>query len=96
MKTTSSQKLEDPKSLIDSAKPAPTYLLPCSRTGLDANIDNCYPPAIVVEVEADDPMSEGCVDRYLTTDGQLIDCSIDSSDFEDWFEEELEEFEVEA
>ena len=32
----------------------------------------------------------------LTTDGRLIDCSIDSVDFAQWFElEELEEFEVE-
>ena len=72
------------------------YWLPCSLTGLDANVDNCCPPAIIEMVEADDPMSAGCVDRYITSDGQLIDCSIDSSDFADWFEEELEEFEVEA
>ena len=98
MKTTSSQKLEAPKSLIDSAKPAPPiYRLPCSLTGLDAGVDNCYPPAIIVEVEhADDPMSAGCVDRYITTDGHLIDCSIDFTDFAVWFDEELEEFEVEA
>lgn len=76
------------------AKP-PIYRLPCSLTGLDAEVDNCYPPAIIVGVEhADDPMSAGCVDRYLTTDGQLIDCSIDSVDFAQWFElEELEEYE---
>ena len=74
------------------------YRLPCSFTGLDAELDNCDPPAIVVVVEADDPMSKGCVDRYLTTDGRLIDCSIDSVDFAQWFEleelEELEKFEV--
>ena len=69
------------------------YRPPCSFTGLDAELDNCDPPAIVVVVEADDPMSAGCVDRYITTDGQLIDCSISSVDFSDWFElEELEEF----
>jgi hypothetical protein len=73
------------------------YRLPCSMTGLDAELDNCDPPAIVVGVEhADCPMSAGCVDRYLTTDGRLIDCSISSVDFAQWFElEELEEFEVE-
>ncbi len=72
------------------------YRLPCSFTGLDAELDNCDPPAIVVVVEADDPMSKGCVDRYLTTDGRLIDCSIDSVDFAHWFGvDELEEFEVE-
>jgi len=51
MKTTSSQKLEALKP-----EPAPPiYRLPCSLTGLDANIDNCDPPAIIVEVEhADD------------------------------------------
>ncbi len=90
MKTTSSQKLEALKP-----EPAPPiYRLPCSLTGLDAEVDNCYPPAIIVGVEhADDPMSAGCVDRYITTDGQLIDCSISSVDFSDWFElEELEEF----
>ena len=71
------------------------YRLPCSFTGLDAELDNCDPPAIVVVVEADDPMSKGCVDRYLTTDGRLIDCSIDSVDFALWFGvDELEEFEV--
>ena len=72
------------------------YRLPCSMTGLDAEVDNCYPPAIIVGVEhADDPMSAGCVDRYITTDGQLIDCSIDCADFAQWFElEELEELEV--
>ena len=74
------------------------YRLPCSYTGLDAEVDNCDPPAIIVAAEADDPMSAGCVDRYLTTDGQLINCSIDCVDFGDWFEleelEELEEFEV--
>jgi hypothetical protein len=68
------------------------YRLPCSLTGLDAEVDNCDPPAIIVPVEADDPMSTGCVDRYLTTDGRLIDCSIDSEDFAQWFE--LEELEV--
>ncbi|HZW97592.1 MAG TPA: hypothetical protein VFF56_01950 [Bacillota bacterium] len=82
-------------TLTEDLKPLPTYLLPCSRTGLDANIDNCDPPAIIVEVEhADDPMSAGCVDRYLTTDGWLIDSSIEASDFSDWFEEELEEVEA--
>lgn len=72
------------------------YRLPCSLTGLDAEVDNCDPPAIIVGVEhADDPMSAGCVDRYITTDGQLIDCSIDCADFAQWFElEELEELEV--
>ena len=72
------------------------YRLPCSLTGLDAEVDNCDPPAIIVGVEhADDPMSKGCVDRYLTTDGRLIDCSIDSVDFALWFGvDELEEFEV--
>ena len=74
------------------------YRLPCSLTGLDAEVDNCDPPAIIVAVEADDPMSAGCVDRYITTDGQIIDCSIDCADFAQWFEleelEELEEFEV--
>ena len=89
MKTTSSQKLE-------ALKPEAIYRLPVSRTGLDANIDNCDPPAIIVEVEADDPMSAGCVDRYLTADGHLIDCSIDFTDFAVWFDEELEELEVEA
>ena len=70
------------------------YRLPCSMTGLDAELDTCDPPAIVVVVEADDPMSAGCVDRYITTDGLLIDCSIDSVDFAQWFElEELEELE---
>ena len=70
------------------------YRLPCSMTGLDAEVDNCDPRAIIVAVKADDPMSAGCVDRYLTTDGQLIDCSIDSVDFAQWFElEELEELE---
>ena len=68
------------------------YRLPCSFTGLDAELDTCDPPAIVVVVEADDPMSKGCVDRYLTTDGRLIDCSIDSVDFALWFGvDELEE-----
>jgi len=76
--------------------PAPTiYRLPCSWSGLDSEVDNCAPPAIIVAVEADDPMSAGCVDRYLTTDGVLLDCSIDSVDFAQWFElEELEELEV--
>lgn len=71
------------------------YKLPCSYTGLDAEIDNCDPPAIIVGVEhADDPMSAGCVDRYITTDGRLIDCSINSAEFADWFGvDELEEFE---
>jgi ribosomal protein S14 len=70
------------------------YRLPCSLSGLDSEVDNCNPSATIVVVEADDPMSAGCVDRYLTTDGQLIDCSIDSVDFAQWFElEELEEFE---
>ena len=72
------------------------YRLPCSLTGLDAEVDNCDPPAIIVAVKADDPMSAGCVDRYITTDGQIIDCSIDCADFAQWFElEELEEFEEE-
>jgi hypothetical protein len=72
-----------------------TYRLPCSMTGLDAEVDNCDPPAIVVVVEPGDRLSAGCVDRYLTTDGRLIDCSIDSVDFAQWFDlEELEEFEV--
>ena len=66
------------------------YRLPCSMTGLDAEVDNCDPPAIVVVVEPGDPLSPGCVDRYLTTDGVLFDCSIDSVDFELWFGEELE------
>ena len=87
MKTTSSKKLEALKP-----EPAPPiYRLPCSLTGLDAGGDNCDPPAIIVMVEADDPMSAGCVDRYITTDGQLIDCSIDFVDFAAWFDEELEE-----
>ena len=86
MKTTSSQKLEALKP-----EPAPPiYRLPCSLTGLDAEVDNCDPPAIVVVVEPGDPLSAGCVDRYLTTDGRLIDCSISSVDFELWFGEELE------
>jgi hypothetical protein len=66
------------------------YRLPCSMTGLDAEVDNCDPPAIVVVVKPGDPLSAGCVDRYLTTDGVLFDCSIDSVDFELWFGEELE------
>ncbi len=70
---------------------APTiYRLPCSWSGLDSEVDNCDPPAIVVVVEPGDPLSAGCADRYLTTDGRLIDCSIDSVDFELWFGEELE------
>ena len=85
---------------FETKKPEPAppiYRLPCSLTGLDAGVDNCDPPAIIVEVEhADDPMSAGCVDRYITTDGHLIDCSIDFTDFAVWFDEELEEFEVEA
>ncbi len=78
-------------------KPAPApaiYRLPCSSSGLDSEVDNCDPPAIIAVVEADDPMSAGCVDRYLTTDGLLIDCSIDSLDFALWFDlDELEELE---
>ena len=81
---------------LEALKPEAIYRLPCSLTGLDANVDNCNPPAIIVMVEADDPMSAGCVDRYITSDGQLVDCSIDSADFADWFEEELEELEKEA
>ena len=60
----------------------------------DAEVDNCDTHAIIVAVKADDPMSAGCVDRYLTTDGVLLDCSIDFVDFAQWFElEELEELE---
>ena len=91
MKTTSSQKLEALKP-----EPAPPiYRLPCSMTGLDAEVDNCD-HAIIVGVEhADDPMSKDCVDRYLTTDGRLIDCSIDSVEFALWFGvDELEEIDV--
>lgn len=89
---------KDRKAFMKALKPEPAppiYRLPCSLTGLDAEVDNCYPPAIIVGVEhADDPMSAGCVDRYITTDGLLIDCSIDSVDFAQWFElEELEELE---
>lgn len=69
----------------------PTYRLPCTLAGLDYEIDNCNPPAIVNVVNADDPMSPGCVERYLTADGKLIDCSIDSVDFGYWFEKELHE-----
>ena len=71
------------------------YRLPCSFTGLDAELDTCNPPAIVVAVKADDPMSAGCVDRYLTSDGRIIDCSIDSVEFALWFGvDELEEIDV--
>lgn len=77
-------------------EPAPAiYRLPVSMTGLQADVDSCDPPATLVPVEPGDPLSPGCVDRYLTTDGHLIDCSIDSIDFGQWFEEELEEVEAE-
>ena len=98
MKTEKKDAQDNPDliGLLDEAfrlKPVSTiYRLPCSSTGLGAEVDNCDPPAIIVVAEADDPMSAGCVDRYLTTDGLLIDCSIDSVDFAHWFDlDELEE-----
>lgn len=69
-----------------------TYMLPCTLTGLDAEIDNCDPPATVVRVGHESmPMSDGCVERYRTADGYLVDCSIDFVDFGDWFGQELKE-----
>ena len=89
MKNTTRKKLEALKP-----EPAPIYRLPVSLAELDANIDNCDSPVIEMVEEIDDPMSAGCVDRYITADGQLIDCSIDFVDFAVWFDEELEEVEV--
>ena len=84
------QAMKNMTHTLEDLKPEAIYRLPCSLTGLYAEVDNCVPPAIIEMVEADDPMSAGCVDRYLTTDGHLVDCSIDFIDFSDWFEEELE------
>lgn len=82
------KKLENMKK---STHPITIYELPCSMTGLDSEVDNCDPPAIIVKVDPCDPMSPGCVDRYLTSDGQFIDCSIDVVEWANWFETEIKE-----
>lgn len=91
--------VEDIDSLWDDfedemAASVPTiYRLPCSYTGLDAELDNCDPPAIVEAVEMDAPQAPGYT-RYLLLSGEIVDINIDQFDFADWFEvEELEELE---
>ena len=79
------------QKVMEARMKNPIYRLPCTYTGLDAELDNCDPPAIVNIVDAGAPMSDGCVERYRTADGYLVDCSIDFVDFADWFGQELEE-----
>ena len=63
----------------------PIYRMPCTLTGLDAELDNCEKDSYVLEcVSADDPLTDGC-DRFVTTDGVLFDCSIDSYQWAEWF-----------
>lgn len=70
---------------------APIYRLPVSLTGFGADIDNCDDIVIESPIDMDEPMSPGCVERYITTDGALIDCSIDATDFGEYYQEELRE-----
>lgn len=72
----------------------PIYRLPCSYTGLDAEIDNCDPPADVIRVDADAPQADGYT-RYLLLSGEIVDINIDQFDFADWFQlSELDQYEA--
>lgn len=72
----------------------PIYRLPCTFTGLDAELDNCDPPADVIRVDAGDPQAYGYT-RYLLISGEIVDINIDQFDFADWFQlSELEQYEA--
>jgi len=71
----------------------PIYRLPVTLTGLDADLDNVEPGNLVrcAPDSADSELSEGCVERYRTADGYLIDLSIDSVDMGAWYGLDIEE-----
>lgn len=63
----------------------PIYRMPCTLTGLDAELDNCEEGSYILErVRVDDPLTDGC-DRFVSSDGVLFDCSIDSYQWAEWF-----------
>lgn len=75
----------EPSGMWINVVECPIYRFPCTLTGLDAELDNCEEGSYIMEsVSVDDPLTEGC-DRFVTTDGVLFDCSIDSYQWAEWF-----------
>ena len=79
----------DPEELLedfmDHVVECPIYRMPCTLTGLDAELDNCEEGSYILErVRVDDPLTDGC-DRFVSSDGVLFDCSIDSYQWAEWF-----------
>jgi len=68
------------------------YRLPCTLTGLDAELDNCEEDSYKLDhASISDPLPEGMT-RYITEDGVVLDCSIDENQWAEWFEvSELDE-----
>lgn len=72
----------------------PIYRVPCSYTGLSAELDTCESVEIRRVHDTTAPIHAGCAGRYITTDGLVFDCSIDLVDFANWFQlSELDEIE---
>lgn len=77
---------------IDYGVPSPeVYQLSVSLTGLDAVRDNEDNPVIDRPLHRYAPMSEGCCERYLTSDGILVDMDVDSVDLGEFLGVKLNE-----
>jgi hypothetical protein len=70
------------------------HRLLCSYVGLSQELDTAEGEIVISGINPRDPMSDNCVDRYITTDGYFVDINICYQDFEDWYEQELEVYEV--